>query len=177
MLSKVKKVHTFACKGYLNALLQVPNKFVHEEKTATAAKPCVLCVAWRGCCSVSWAWDWHTAQAGSIPRCSNGFFSQSQLQCRLSVVFVYPCVQLYYINTCVHVKRSSSLCQSLMEYGTPTQPVCTVGWVVQLFCSWLFLGKATYIFHGRSSSGTISLLNKQTNKHTLFVDRARALLR
>ena len=32
-----------------------------------------------GCSSVGRAWDWYAANAGSIPRCSKGFFPQSQL--------------------------------------------------------------------------------------------------
>ena len=38
-------------------------------------------------------------------------------------------------------------------------PACTVGWVAQLCRSWLSLGKATWISHGRNFIGTIQLQN------------------
>ena len=40
--------------------------------------------------------DRHAADAGSIPRCGKGFFSQSQLSVHtLLRVSVHPCVQLH----------------------------------------------------------------------------------
>ena len=39
---------------------------------------------------------------------------------------------------------------------------CTKGWVARLCCSWLSLGKANKISHGRNPTGTIQMLIKNS---------------
>ena len=49
--------------------------------------------------------DRHAADAGSIPRCGKGFFSQSQLSVQtLLRVSVHPQCAIACINICAHVK-------------------------------------------------------------------------
>ena len=67
-----------------------------------------------GCSSVGRASDWHAADAGSIPRCGKGFFSQSQL-CVLTLIRCpfHPRV----IATAR--KRPRSFCQKCKWQATP----------------------------------------------------------
>ena len=58
-----------------------------------------------GCSSVRRASDRHAADAGSIPRCGEGFFFQSQLSVyTLLRVSVQPPCAVACMNICAHVK-------------------------------------------------------------------------
>ena len=48
-----------------------------------------------GCSSVGRAPDRHAADAGSIPRCGKGFFSQSIFSADSLTASIHPCVQLH----------------------------------------------------------------------------------
>ena len=101
---------------------------------------------------------YHTTDAGSIPQCSKGFFSQSQLSVHtLFRVSVYPSCAIACIKICVHVKDPVIHVRVRWIMETLQHPACTVGWVVRLCNSWLSPGKATRISHGRNPTGTIQL--------------------
>ena len=51
---------------------------------------------------------------------------------------------------------------------TLKHPACTIGWVVQLCCSWLSPGKATRISHGRNPIGTVVKKKKSKSNHVCF---------
>ena len=57
-----------------------------------------------GCSSVGRASDRHAAEAGSIPQCGKGFFSQSQLSVQTLLRCPYTPCAIACINICVHVK-------------------------------------------------------------------------
>ena len=95
-----------------------------------------------GCSSVGRAWDQHAADAGSIPWCSKGFFSQSQLSVQtLLRVSIYPPCATACINICAHIKDLLVHVRVWWIMETLKHPACTVGWVAQLCCSWLSLEK------------------------------------
>ena len=50
------------------------------------------------------AWDRHAADAGSIPRCGKGFFSQSQLSLQTFLRCPHTPCAIACINICVHGK-------------------------------------------------------------------------
>ena len=81
-----------------------------------------------GCSSVGRVSDWHAAEAGSIPQCSKGFFSQSQLFFRRLSYGVCTCV-----NICVCIKGPVVRVKVLSIMETLKHPSCTVGWVARLF--------------------------------------------
>ena len=77
-INKLQKDQT----AYLRTLAIVP--LVHVRIfIAIIVIVIVVTITW-GCSSVGRASDRHAADAGSIPRCGKGLFSQSQFQCRLS---------------------------------------------------------------------------------------------
>ena len=96
------------------------------------------------CSSAGGTSDRHIADAGSIPRCGEGFFSQSQLsvQTLLRVSVHHPC-GIAYINICVHVKDPVVHVRARWIMETLKHSSCTLGWVAQVCRSWLSLGKAT----------------------------------
>ena len=110
-----------------------------------------------GCSSLGRASDRHATDAGSIPRCGKGFFSQSQLSVQtLTCVRVPPCaIACIYISA--HVKDLVVHVRVRWIMETLKHPACTVGWVARLCRSWLSPGKAPQISHGRNPIGTIRL--------------------
>ena len=64
------------------------------------------------------------------------------------------------IYICAHVKDSIAHVRVQRIMKTLKHSACTLGWVAWLCCSWLSLGKATWIFHGRRPTRTIRLLKK-----------------
>ena len=57
-----------------------------------------------GCSSVGRASDWHTAEAGLIPRCGKGFFLPVNFQCRLSSGDCAPHVQSHALTSACVLK-------------------------------------------------------------------------
>ena len=111
-----------------------------------------------GCSSVDRASDRHAADTGSIPRCGKGFFSQSQLSGRLSYGVRTPPCAFACIYVCAHVKDPVVNIRVRWIMQTLRHPACTLVWVARLCRSWLSLGKATRISHGRNSIWTKQLL-------------------
>ena len=96
----------------------------------------------------------HAADAGSIPRCGKGFFSQSQLSVQtLLRVSVHPCV----CDISAHVKELVVHARVWWITETLKHPTCTVDWVARLCRSWLSTWKATRISFWRNPIGTIQL--------------------
>ena len=67
------------------------------DRTPTCGCCLLLCwyytqMGW-GCSSVGRASDRHVSDAGLIPQCGKGFFSQSQLSVETLMVSIHPCVQ------------------------------------------------------------------------------------
>ena len=78
---------------------------------------------WWGCSSVGRVSDRHAAGAGSISRCSKGFFSQSQLSVQtLLRVSVHPRVQSHALTSVSTLKTSCGPCQSSVDYGNTKTP-------------------------------------------------------
>ena len=117
------------------------------------------------CGSVGRALNRHAADACSIPQCSKGFFSQSQLSVHtlLRCLCTPPCA-IACSNICVHIKDPVVHVRVQWIMETLKHPACTVGWVAQLCCSWLTPGKATQISIGKSPNGTIELLTQNKQK-------------
>ena len=108
-----------------------------------------------GCSSLGTSSDRHAADAGSIPRWGKGFFSQSQLSCRLSYrVRTHPCA-IARINICAHVIDPVVHIRVRWIIETLKHWTCTVVWVVRPCRSWLSPGKAIWISHGRNPIPTI----------------------
>ena len=92
--------------------------------------------------------DRHAAEAGSIPLCGEGFFSQGQRPVQTFLfVSVQPSCAIACITICTHVKDPKHwqpyLCSNTRKYRTHYQE-----WVALLL--WLLLpypGKATPISH------------------------------
>ena len=101
--------------------------------------------------------DRHAADAGSIPRCGKGFFSQGQLSVQTFTVSVHPPCAIACINICAHVKDPEVHVRVWWIMETLKHPACTVGWVAPLCRTWLSPRKATRISHGRNPIGTIQL--------------------
>ena len=79
-------------------------------------------LTWWACSSVSRASDHHAADAGSIPRCGKGFFSQSQLsvQTLLRCPYTPECNRVHeYL--CAR-QRPRSPCQSSVDYRHTKPP-------------------------------------------------------
>ena len=86
--------------------------------------------------------DRHTADAGSIPQCGKGFFSQGQLPVQtLLRVSVTPCA-IACINICAHVKDPVAHVRVRWIMETLKHSACTEGWVARLCCSCLSPGKS-----------------------------------
>ena len=66
------------------------------------------CYGW-GCSSVGRTSDWHATEAGSVPWCGRGFFSQSQLLVQTVTVSVQPKCAVACVNVCAHVKDPKHL--------------------------------------------------------------------
>ena len=110
------------------------------------------------CSSVGRASDRHPADAGSIPRCGQGFFFRSQLSAQtLLRVSVHPPRAIACINICAHVKDFEDHVGVRWIIETLKHPACTLGWVARPRRRWLSLGRATRISYGRNPFGTIQL--------------------
>ena len=101
-----------------------------------------------GCSSIGRALDWHATDAGFIPRCSKRFFSQSQLSVR--TYSKHPLAQSHAFTSVPRLKIPVVHVRVHLIMETLRHPACIRGWVAQLCCSWLSLGKATQIFYGRN---------------------------
>ena len=77
-------------------------------------------IGW-GCSSVGRASDRHVANAGSIPRCSEGFFSQSQLSVHILLRFLHTPVCNSMHRHLSARERSCSPCQSSADCETPSK--------------------------------------------------------
>ena len=125
-------------------------------------------VVW-GCSLVGRALVRHVADAGSIPKCGKGFFSQStKFQCRLCYVVSTPLCAIACMYICVHTKDPIVHVRVWWIMETLKHPAYTIGWVVQL-SQWLSLVKATRISHGRNSIGTKSK-SKETGTGTRLTE-------
>ena len=92
-----------------------------------------------------------------FPGAARDFSPTVNFQCRLSYDVRTPPCATACINICAHVKDPVVHVRLRWIMETLKHPACTVGWVARLCRSWLSLGKATRIFHGRNSIGTIQL--------------------
>ena len=94
-------------------------------------------------------------------------------QCRLSYSVHAPSCERMHENLCAHL-RSHSSCQTWMEYGNSKTLSTPCRLIVSH--SWLSLGKATWISHGRNPNWTIMLFKKKKKKdlieHSLTKVRA-----
>ena len=108
-----------------------------------------------GCNSAGRAPDLHAADAGSIPRCDTGFFSQSH--CRLSFGVCTPLCATACINVIAHVKDPVVHVRVRWIMETRNHPACIIGWVARLCRSWLSPEAATRIPHGRDPNWTMQL--------------------
>ena len=64
-----------------------------------------LCLTWgRDVAQLVRAWDHHAADTGSIPWCSKGFSSQSQLSVQTLSVSIDPCVRLHALTSVWTIK-------------------------------------------------------------------------
>ena len=99
----------------------------------------------------------HAANASSIPRCSKGFFSRSQLLVQTLVIQCpyTPCA-ITCINICVHIKDHVLHVRVWWIMETLKHPACTVGWVVRL-PQLAFPGTATQISHGKNPNEAVQL--------------------
>ena len=61
------------------------------------------------CNSLGRASNWHAADAGLIPRCGKGFFSQSQLSVQALLRCPYTPCAIAFINICEKVKDRESM--------------------------------------------------------------------
>ena len=85
---------------------------------------------------------------------ARNFSPKVNFQCRLShCVLKTPCA-IAYIYICTHVEDPAVHVRVQWITETLKHPACTVGWVARLCRSWLSLGKATPISHGRNPIGT-----------------------
>ena len=111
-----------------------------------------------GCSSVGRASDRLAADAGSIPRCGKGFFSQSQLpvQTLFRCPYTPPCA-IACISICAHFKDPVVHVRIRRIMEKLKHSACTIGWVARLCRSWLSPGKATRISLGRNPIRTIQL--------------------
>ena len=100
------------------------DQHIADKTCNRESQGCLLCCC--GCCCCCWnssgdvvqlvrASDRHAADAGSIPWCGKGFFSQSQLSVQtLLHVSVHPRLQSH-AHICAHVK--DSVVHSMSELG------------------------------------------------------------
>ena len=80
------------------------------------------------------AWDCHATDAGLIPRCSKGFFSQCRLSMQTLTCVYIPLCAIACINTCAHIKDPEVPVRVRWIMETLKHLACTVGWV-----AWLWL--------------------------------------
>ena len=95
----------------------------------------------------------HTADASSIPRCGNGFLSQSQLSVQTLFRCPHPPVRNRNAITSVRtIKILKSMSESV-DYGNTknTQHGYTEGWIARLCRSWLSPGKSNRNFSWEKS--------------------------
>ena len=93
-----------------------------------------------------------------FPSAARFFFPKSHFSVQTLLRCLYPPPPpstITCINICMQVKDPvvNVRVQRIME--TLKHPACIIGWVARLCRSWLSLGKATQIFHGRDPIGTI----------------------
>ena len=84
----------------------------------------------------------------------------------LTCVHIPKCA-IHALLTSVCTLKIPCPCQSLWIMETLKYPAYTIGWEAWLCCSWLFLGKATWIPYGRNHNNTVvknSIQNKWINK-------------
>ena len=122
-----------------------------------------------GCSSVGRASDRHAADAGSIPQCCRGFFSQRQLSVLTLLCCAYTKCAVTCMNICAHVKDPVVHIRVRWIVETLKYPAFTLDWIARLCPSWLFRGEATQIFHGEIPSGQYSCkkLKKKRKKLTM----------
>ena len=82
--------------------------------------------------SVGGALDQHATEAGLIPWCGKGFFSQSQLWMQTLLQCLYTPVLVACINSYVHIKDLVVLVRVWRITETLKQPACVIGWVAWL---------------------------------------------
>ena len=80
-----------------------------------------------GCSSVGRASGWHAADAGLIPQCGKGFFSQGQLSVKalLTCAHTPPCA-IACIYICAHVKDPVVHVRVWWIMETLKHPACTI---------------------------------------------------
>ena len=116
----------------------------------------------RGYSSVGRATERHAADAGSIPRCSERFFSNSTFRANHLAVSV-PFFAIAGINICAYVKDPVvHICP--VDYGNTNIPACTLGCVARLCRSWLSPGEASRISYGRNHSRITHTVVKEKTK-------------
>ena len=96
-----------------------------------------------------------------FPGAARDFSPSVNLQCRLSYGVRKAACAIACIYICAHVKDHVVHVRVRWIVETLKHPACTVGWTTRLCRSWLSPGKATRIFYGRNSTGTIQLLKKK----------------
>ena len=105
-----------------------------------------------GCSLVAGASDWHADDAGWIPRCGKGFFSQSRLSVQtLLHVSVHPPCAIACFKICAHIKDTIVHVRVWWITQTLKHPACTEGWATLLCHRWLSPGKATRMSHWDST--------------------------
>ena len=94
-----------------------------------------------------------------FPSAARDFSSRVNIQYMLSsfTCVCTPLCAIACINVCAHIKDPVVQVRVQWIMETLKHPVCTVGRVVQLCCSWLSPGKATRISHGENPTGTMQL--------------------
>ena len=91
-----------------------------------------------------------------FPGVARDFLPESTFSADSCMVSIHPRAQSHAFASV----RTSKIPQSMSVWWimeTQKHPACTLGWVAQLYCSWLSPGKATWISHERNSIGTIQL--------------------
>ena len=96
-----------------------------------------------------------------FPGAARDFSPRVNFQCRLFYDARTPPCAAVCINICAHVKDPAVHVRGRWVMETLKHPACTVGGVARLCRSWLSPEKATRISHGRISSGTIQLYQKE----------------
>ena len=119
-----------------------------SNKTETALTKSGL-LSGRGCSSVGRTSDRHAADAASIPRYGEGFFSQSQLSVQtLLRVSAHPvCNRMHWHLRALY--RSCSPCQSSVKYGNTETRSMHRGLSSATLLQLAFPGEATQISHSK----------------------------
>ena len=108
------------------------------------------------------------------------FAPRVNFQCRLSYgVRTSPvCNHMHYI--CAHVEDPVVHVRVRWIMETLKHPACTVGWVAQLYCSWLSSRKATQISQVKNPIGGNTVVKskskKKTIKHSLYASGESSFL-